>query len=110
MGARPAPGDVAAAVALVARVVTRLRAVVAALYPTPLEFIGQAPVLEILLRNAERACGLSCVLTPAQGEALYEVVAQVVANTLRHAAETIAVAPRREGANAGPAARVGCML
>jgi len=37
-------------------------------------------------------------LTPAQEEALYEVVAQAVGNTLRHAAETIRVSLWRAGA------------
>ncbi len=103
----------AGAEALAADLVVRLRAVVADLYPTPLEFVGLAPALETLLRHAERADGLSCVLdidpalraggagslTPAQEEALYEVVAQAVGNTLRHAAaETIRVSLWRAGA------------
>jgi len=98
--------------ALAADLVVRLRAVVADLYPAPLEFVGLAPALETLLRHAERAGGLSCVLdiepalcaggagglTPVQEEALYEVVAQAVGNTLRHAAaETIRVSLWREG-------------
>jgi len=100
----------AGAEALATDLVARLRAVVADLYPAPLEFVGLAPALEILLRHAERAGGLSCVLdsdptlragvlTPAQEEALYEIVAQAVGNTLRHAAaETIRVSLWREGA------------
>jgi len=99
--------------ALATDLVARLRAVVADLYPAPLEFVGLAPALEILLRHAERAGSLSCVLdidpalradgagrlTPAQEEALYEIVAQAVGNTLRHAAaETIRVSLWREGA------------
>ncbi len=47
--------------ALAADLVGRLRAVVAELYPAPLEFVGLAPALETLLRHAERAGGLSCV-------------------------------------------------
>jgi len=100
----------AGAEALAADLVGRLRAVVTDLYPTPLEFVGLAPALETLLRHAERAGSLSCVLdidpvlragglTPAQEEALYEIVAQAVGNTLRHAAaETIRVSLWREGA------------
>jgi len=99
----------AGAEALAADLVDRLRAVVADLYPTPLEFVGLAPALEILLRHAERVGDLSCVLdidpalyagglTVAQEEALYEIVAQAVGNTLRHAAaETIRVSLWREG-------------
>lgn len=96
------------AVHLSREVSMRLRAVVSALHPPPLEMAGLVPALQGLLRDSERAGQVCCVLAidpsfsderlpPRVEQALYQIAREGLTNTLRHAAaQTVQVEVRRD--------------
>lgn len=102
-------GEIEAIRGLAGDLVHELRVLMADLYPPPLEITGLVPALRALLRDAERAGDLVCVLevvpavaalgiAPAHAERLFAIVREALRNAQRHAAAaTISVALDQEG-------------